>query len=256
MCSLSGEGAKPKLNDEGMRLLPESKARKHASQFDLTQLPAGFYEDPYPTYHALRIFDPVRLMPDGSYFLSRHADLGVVYKDTKTFSSDKKLEFKPKYGDGHLFHHHTTSLVFNDPPLHTRVRKIMAGALTPRAIASMEGPVVMLVDELLDAMERMSHPDLIEDFAAAIPVEVIGNMLDIPREEREPLRAWSLAILGALEPVIDNEQFKAGEDAVRDFTTYLETLVERRRRNPGDPDKDVLTRLKAGDFRNTSCCRT
>ena len=247
MCSLSGEGAKPKLNDEGMRLLPESKARERASQFDLTQLPAGFYEDPYPTYHALRIFDPVRLMPDGSYFLSRHADLEVVYKDTKTFSSDKKVEFKPKYGDGHLFHHHTTSLVFNDPPLHTRVRKIMAGALTPRAIASMEGPVVMLVDELLDAMERMSHPDLIEDFAAAIPVEVIGNMLDIPREEREPLRAWSLAILGALEPVIDNEQFKAGEDAVRDFTTYLETLVERRRRNPGDPDKDVLTRLIEGE---------
>lgn len=237
----------PRLNDEGMRLLPELDARRLASEFDLTQLSTSFYEDPYPTYHALRIYDPVRLMPDGSYFLSRHADLEAVYKDTTTFSSDKKVEFQPKYGDGYLFQHHTTSLVFNDPPLHTRVRKIMAGALTPRAITSMEGPVVALVDELLDAMELNSQPDLIEDFAAAIPVEVIGNMLDVPREEREPLRAWSLAILGALEPVIDNVQFQAGEDAVRDFTAYLETLVERRRRNPGDPDKDVLTRLIEGE---------
>ena len=54
------------------------------------------------------------------------------------FSSDKKREFEPKYGDGLLYEHHTTSLVFNDPPLHTRVRRIIAGAFTPRAIADME----------------------------------------------------------------------------------------------------------------------
>ena len=182
-----------------MGLLPESKARERASQFYLTQLPAGFHEDPYPTHHALCIFDLVRLMPDRSYFLTRHADLEAVYKDTLTFSSDKKVELKPKYGDGHLLHHHTTGLVFNDPPLHTRVHKIMAGALSLRAIARMEGSVFMLVDELLDAMKRMPHNDLIEDFAAAIPVEAIGNMYDVPREEREPLRAWSLAIFGRIE---------------------------------------------------------
>ena len=235
------------LNSDGMRLLTEDNARNLASNFDLTRLPAAFYEDPYPTYHALRMFDPVRLMPDGSYLLTRHADLEAVYKDTTTFSSDKKVEFTPKYGNGYLFKHHTTSLVFNDPPLHTRVRKIIAGALTPRAIADMEAPVIALVDSLLNDLERKSRPDLIDDFAAAIPVEVIGNMLDVPREERGPLRDWSLAILGALEPVIDNAQFKAGEDAVRDFTAYLETLVERRRKQPGDPDKDVLTRLIEGE---------
>ncbi len=235
------------LNNDGMRLLPEATAHQVASNFDLTQLKAAFYEDPYPTYHALRMYDPVRAMPDGSYFLSRHADLEAVYKDTTLYSSDKKVEFKPKYGDGYLFQHHTTSLVFNDPPLHTRVRKIIAGALTPRAIASMEASVLSLVGDLLDAMERKSQPDLIEDYAAAIPVEVIGNMLDVPRDERGPLRDWSLAILGALEPVIDDAQFKAGEDAVRDFSVYLERLVARRRKQPGDPDKDVLTRLIEGE---------
>ncbi len=235
------------VNEDGMRLLPEPVARQVAATFDLANLPAAFYADPYPTYHALRMYDPVRPMPDGSYFVSRHRDLEMIYKDTTTFSSDKKVEFRPKFGDGHLFKHHTTSLVFNDPPLHTRVRRIIAGALTPRAIADMEAPVTALVDRLLDRMAAKGDADLIADFAAAIPVEVIGNMLDVPRAERGPLRDWSLAILGALEPVLSAAQFEAGETAVRDFTAYLEDLVARRRRTPGDPATDVLTRLIEGE---------
>jgi cytochrome P450 len=62
----------------------------------------------------------------------------AVYRDPKAFSSDKTVEFKPKYGDSPLYAHHTTSLVFNDPPRHTRVRKLIAGALTARAISVLE----------------------------------------------------------------------------------------------------------------------
>ncbi|MGI9425215.1 MAG: cytochrome P450, partial [Hyphomicrobiaceae bacterium] len=127
------------------------------------------------------------------------------------------------------------------------VRKIIAGALTPRAIADMERPVTRLVDRLLDDMSTMASPDLIEDFAAAIPVEVIGNMLDVPRDERGPLRDWSLAILGALEPVLTQQQLARGETAVREFLVYLADLISRRRRAPGDPDQDVLTRLIQGE---------
>jgi cytochrome P450 len=91
--------------------------------FSLEALPDAFYDDPYPTYHALQNHDPVHRMPDGSLFLTRHSDLEAIYKDTTRFSSDNKVEFAPKYGaDSLLFEHHTTSLVFNDPPLHTRVR--------------------------------------------------------------------------------------------------------------------------------------
>ena len=106
--------------------------------FDLRALPQSFYDDPYPTYAALRSASPVHRLPDGSLFLTRYADVEHVYRDTTTFSSDKKIEFRPKFGDSPLYEHHTTSLVFNDPPLHTRVRKIIAGALTPRAIGAME----------------------------------------------------------------------------------------------------------------------
>ena len=211
--------------------------------FDLRALPPDFYADPYPWYRALRAEDPVRAMPDGSWFLTRYADVEAVYKDVRSYSSDKKVEFAPKYGDTPLFEHHTTSLVFNDPPLHTRVRRLIAGALTPRAIAAMEPALIALVDRLLDRAAGMGHVDLIEDFAAAIPVEVIGNLLGVPHEDRGPLRDWSLAILGALEPVLTRDQMDRGNAAVRDFVAYLVTLVADRRRRPGDPEHDVLTRL-------------
>src|SRR6202012_2348419 len=74
-----------------------------------------------------------------------------------------------------------------------------------------------------------------------------GNLLDVPIEEREPLRDWSLAILGALEPVIGPEVFARGNKAVRDFLAYLEILVARRRAKPGNPQRDVLTRLIHGE---------
>src|SRR6266850_22691 len=168
-----------------------SDARELAAGFDLEKLTPEFYANPYPTYRALRENEPVKRMPNGSYFLTRYDDLVAAYKNTKVFSSDKKKEFSPKYGDSLLYEHHTTSLVFNDPPAHTRVRRLIMGAL--------------------------------------------------------PLRDWSLAILGALEPVISPEVFARGNKAVKDFLAYLEILVARRREKPGNPDRDVLTRLIRGE---------
>ena len=222
-------------------------ARALAESFDLAKLTPDFYADPYPTYRALRENAPVKRMPNGSYFLTRYDDLVTAYKSTRTFSSDKKTEFAPKYGNSLLYEHHTTSLVFNDPPAHTRVRRLIMGALSPRAIAAMEPDLIRLVDTLLDAMAEKGKVELIEDFASAIPVEVIGNLLDVPHAERGPLRDWSLAILGALEPVISTEAFARGNRAVEQFLAYLETLVERRRAKPGNPSQDVLTRLIQGE---------
>ncbi|MBA2674120.1 cytochrome P450 [Ramlibacter sp.] len=228
-------------------MAPE-RARAIAASLDLRDLPADFYANPFPVYAALRESEPVRRMPDGSYFLTRYADLVPVYRDAQAFSSDKKVEFTPKYGEGApLLEHHTTSLVFNDPPLHTRVRKLIMGALIRRAIAEMEPELVALVDGLLDHIEQRGGGDLVEDFASAIPVEIIGNLLGVPHADREPLRAWSLAILGALEPKLTPEQETLGNRGVSEFTAYLKTLVAERRRHPGDPEHDVLTRLIQGE---------
>ncbi|MDR7148390.1 cytochrome P450 [Hydrogenophaga palleronii] len=236
------------FKDQITPTMSAARAREIAASFDLRALPADFLANPYPVYAVLHETEPIRRMPDGSCFLTRYADLVAVYRDAQTFSSDKHVEFAPKYGaDSPLFEHHTTSLVFNDPPLHTRVRKLIMGALTRRAIAEMEPGLVQLVDQLLDRIDAQGGGDLIEDFASAIPVEIIGNLLDVPHGDRGPLRDWSLAILGALEPVVTPEQHALGNRSVTEMLDYLRTLVTERRRQPGDPERDVLTRLIQGD---------
>jgi cytochrome P450 len=215
--------------------------------FSLSAPPLGFVDDPYPTYAALRQHSPVHALAPGSWLLTRHADVLAAYRSPQ-LSSDKQREFGPRLGLGSpIFEHHTTSLVFNDPPLHTRVRRLLMGALNQRAIVRMEGDVQALVDSLLDRLADEPAPDLIEHFAAQIPVEVIGNLLDVPHAERAPLRDWSLAILSALEPAPDAALLARANAAVTDFTGYLRTLVAERTRRPGDPEADVLTRLIQGD---------
>ena len=214
--------------------------------FQLTRPPADFVDNPYPYYALLREHDPVHALEGGGALLTRYEDILSVYRDARA-SSDKTIEFRPKFGESPLYEHHTTSLVFNDPPLHTRVRRLMLGALNQRAIARMEGDVTRLVDALLDDIAEKPEADLIEAFAARIPVEVIGNLLSVPHSERGPLRAWSLAILSALEPAPGRDVLDRGNRAVSDFIEYLRVLVAERRTHPGNPEVDVLTRLILGE---------
>lgn len=214
---------------------------------DLADPPDGFFEDPYPWYRAQREAAPIARTRDGSLLLTRHADLAAVYRDTVTFSSDKIAEFAPRFGDGPLFEHHTTSLVFNDDPYHGRVRRRLVGVLTPRAVAALGEQLAGYCDRLLDNFVRGGGGDAIADYAAAIPVRVIGDMLGVPEADRQPLRGWSLAILGALEPVPGAERVVRGNAAVAAFAAYLADLIAERRRAPGDPESDLLTRLLASD---------
>jgi cytochrome P450 len=215
-----------------------------ADSFDLKNLPSDFYDDPFTTYRALREQAPVKRLPDGGVFLTRYADVLKVYQDPAAFSSDKKREFAPKYGaDSRLFRHHTTSLVFNDAPYHTRVRRSIMGALMPRALAPLEPKLEHLVSRLLRRAADAGRMDAIADFAGAIPVEVIGDLLNIPDADRGPLRGWSLAILGALEPVLSADVKANGEQALAGFHAYLSSLIAERCTRPGDPEHDVLTRL-------------
>ncbi|HYM02103.1 MAG TPA: cytochrome P450, partial [Stellaceae bacterium] len=219
--------------------------RRAALGFDIKRLERRFLDDPYPLYRALRTHDPIHRMPDGSYFLSRYDDCVEVYRDPATWSSDKKIDFRPNFGDSLLYEHHTTSLVFNDPPYHTRVRKLLAPAFAPRALKALQPRVEALVDRLLDQAAAQRRFDLIADFASAIPVQLIGDMLGVPQGEREPLRAWSLAILGALEPVLSQEQFAHGAAAVGEFKLYLTDLITRRLRAGRGDEGEILSTLVA-----------
>jgi cytochrome P450 len=220
------------------------------SHFDLNNLPNGFYEDPFKYYSSLRQTEPVKFLPDNSVLISSWQDLNTIYRDTQNFKSDKKISFGEKFGNTPLFEHHTTSLVFNDPPLHSRVRKIMTGAMNPKAVALMEPGLEILVKNLLGEMNEEAN--LIEEFAMRIPVEVIGNLFNIPHSLRNPLRDWSLSILGALEPTPTKQELEKGNNAVLEFKEFLKKITDERRRNPGDPDTDVLTRMIIAEESNLS----
>ena len=225
----------------------DQDGRELAARFDLKNLPPDFYEDPFRHYRALREHAPVKRLPDGSVLATRYVDVAAVYRDAKIFSSDKKSEFGPKFGaDSLIYQHHTTSLVFSDPPFHSRVRRIIVGALVPRAITDLVPGIEALVTRLLDEMEEKRDVDLVESFALALPVEIIGNLFGIPPAERSPLRGWTSAILSALEPALTAEQLQRANAAVSEFLEYLKGLIADRRATPGDPERDVLTRLIQG----------
>ena len=224
-----------------------SGERAAALAIDLRALPDEFYEDPFPCYARLRRWDPVHHEPDGSYFLTRYDDVVAVYQDHHRFSSDKRVEFAPKFGDAPLYEHHTTSVVFRDPPDHTRLRKLFAPAFTPKALAALEPRVERLVDALLDRAAARGGFDVVEDFAAALPVALIGDMLGVPGDERGPLRGWSLAILGALEPAPGAERLEAGNRAVEEFKAYLRRLIADRRRRPSTDPGEILSALLAAE---------
>lgn len=222
--------------------------RDWIASFDLRSVSKKFLDNPYPFYRALRENDPVHRQPDGSYFLTRYEDLAAVYRDRR-FGSDKKIEFKPKFGDSPLYLHHTTSLVFNDPPYHTRVRKLLAPAFTPRAVKMLEPRFEALVDRLIERALAQGGMDVITEFAAQLPVEIIGDMLAVPKEERGPLRDWSLAILGALEPSPGADALAWGNRSVSEFADYLSRHIDRYRKG-GLSGGDVLGLLIAAETDN------
>jgi cytochrome P450 len=227
-------------------------ARALAQSFDIKRIDAAFLADPFPTYHALREYDPVHLMHDGSYFLTRYDDCLSVYRDHGVWRSDKHIDFRPAFGDSLLYEHHTTSLVFSDPPYHTRVRKLLAPAFTPRALGRLQPQIEALVDRLLDRAAERGVIDLIDDFAAAIPIQLIGDLLNLPLDERGPLRDWSLAILGALEPTLSPAQFDAGVRAVDEFKTYLSQHIRREAEGGRSGAGEVLAALISGSEFSTN----
>ena len=219
-----------------------------AVAFDLNAIDKSFIDDPYPTLANLREYDPVHYNPDGSVYLTRYEDVRAVYAD-RSMVSDKTDAFSEKFGDGPRYTHHTTSLIFNDPPYHTTVRKLLAHAFTPRKLAEMEPLIEGIVDTLLDDLDGAGDVDFVTAFAMRLPTEVISFMLGVPPEHRHKLRGFSLAILGALDPVVSAERLNNGDAAVAEFGELLNDLINHRRANPERAGQgEVLEALIFGEF--------
>ena len=215
------------------------------SEFNLLNVPEDYVANPYPYLAELRKRSPVHRNPDGTYILTRYDDCVAAYRNPDIWSSAKKADFAPKFGtEATLYEHHTTSVVFIDPPDHTRIRKLFQFAFTRKALAAFEPRIAALVERYLDNFEDQGRMEVVGEFASELPVEVVCDMLGVPKCDRQLIRDWAAAILTALEPSLRREQLDNGNRSVTEFKAYLRDLIRHRRANPGKAmPTEVLTVL-------------
>ena len=212
--------------------------------FDLYNPPSDFIDNVYKYYNLLREKSPIHKNSDGSYVLTSYKDIVSVYRNFKIWSSDKKAEFGEKFGSSPLFEHHTSSVVFVDPPDHTRIRKIFQHAFTPKSILNLESDIKKLVDSYLVMMSDKKKFDFVSGFSFRLPVDVVCSVLGIPNEDRHLIRDWAHKILGALEPKLTSKQLDEGSNAVVNFKQYLKDQIKfRKNHRKLNKDNEILSLL-------------
>ncbi len=205
----------------------------------------GFTDDPYPEYERLRAADPVHESPLGFWVLSRYDDVTALLRSDNSVD-DSKIgpgvfrDVNDAVYDGRRERMRGLSMLDIDPPDHTRLRKLVAKAFTPRSIAALEPRITALVDGALDRIEEAGTVDLVDALAFPLPFAVISEMLGTPPTDAARLRELSGLVVRSLEPVADIELARAILDADDELTAQGHEIVRWKRRHPGD---DLLTRL-------------
>jgi len=207
----------------------------------------GFYDDPYVQYRTLRETDPVHHSPLGLWFLSRWDDCHQVLRLPGT-SVDERNSIVAERNDvleAAAAEHgarRSRSILGTDPPDHTRIRRLMSKAFTPRTVALLETRVAELVEQRLDAAAAHDGPvDLIAELAFPLPFQVIHEMLGMPPDtDAVELRRLSQTVTQVLDPVlamVNTEEIFAAAEALG---RLIDDAVAWKRDHPGD---DLLTRL-------------
>lgn len=188
----------------------------------------AIFDDPYPVYRRLRDEAPVYRDPDDRWWvLSRFDDVAGALRDWPTYSS--KLGPAPENpdDDGRKY-----SVISMDPPRHDRIRGVLKGFFTPKAVAAMEGALQAVVNHHLDRLRPGTTVDAMEAFAFSIPTDVIGDLLGVPQADREQLRVWWEAFLTRHEGEVAMPA--TAIEANRKISAYIGDLIEERREHPGD----------------------
>ena len=197
-------------------------------------------QDPYPTYAKLRGRDPVhrsRLMD--AWVFSRFADVDAILRDHRHFSSDPRKRVASGRRAS-LPNVEEPSMLFLDPPDHTRLRALVNKAFTPRAVAALEPHIRELTTTLLDAVDDPAAFDLMEAVAKPLPVIVIAEMLGIPPEDRAQFAVWSDQRARILEPTLSPDERETADAAMRSLDEYLMPIISARRVDPKD---DIISAL-------------
>jgi cytochrome P450 len=205
----------------------------------------GFTDDPYPHYAAVRAAAPVYQHPFGFWLVTRYEDVSWLLRAPGMSVEDRNMADGPMqqlreatYGDSAEVS--AMSMLDRDPPDHTRLRKLVSKAFTPRAIEALRPRITELVDGMLDTMARQRRVDLVDALAFPLPFAVIGEMLGTPPADHERIRQLSGTVVRSLEPVADPELAAAIIAADAELSGIAAEMIAWKRDNPAG---DLLTAL-------------
>ncbi|WP_328830616.1 cytochrome P450 [Streptomyces sp. YS-B37] len=202
----------------------------------------AFVSDPYPAYAELRERGRVTYYePTDQWLVPRHADVSALLRDRRlgrtyqhrfTHEDFGRTAPPPEHESFHTLNDH--GMLDLEPPDHTRIRRLVSKAFTPRTVEQLKPYVSQLAGELVDGLVAKGGGDLLTDVAEPLPVAVIAEMLGIPESDRAPLRPWSADICGMYELSPSEETAAKAVRASDEFSAYLRELIAARRKNPGD----------------------
>jgi len=200
--------------------------------------------DPHPTYHRMRAEAPIHYVPElDEYVLLRFEDCERVLRDPSMSSDSSRRNVQVRIGATQATAGRVPSMLFMDPPDHTRLRKLVSKAFTPRTVERLRPHVAELVDQMLDAIDPSGF-DLIESLGYPLPVTVICELLGIPTADQHRFGPWSSAVSRMLDADLTEDDIQAGVLAFMEIMSYLDGILEERRAHPRD---DLLSALIAAE---------
>lgn len=218
----------------------------------------AFRADPQPFYDRLRTEEPVHRTPLGMVVLSRYDDVATTLR-SNDFSRDVEANAvespdpvrqalrerrRARIAEGTA----AKTILNLDPPDHTRLRRLVSLAFTPSAVERLRPRVQQLVDDVLDRAAERGAMELVDELAFPVPFQVISDLLAMPTERADELRAWSQVLTAALEPTATEADVLAAGEAGDLMGEYLLEIVAERRRRPGDDLLSALIQVEeAGD---------
>src|SRR5215471_7006755 len=205
----------------------------------------GFTDDPYPQYATLRSGAPAGRHPLGFWLLTRYEDVSGLLRagmsvEDRNITDRDLIELREQMYGEEAARPRGLSMLDRDPPDHTRLRRLVSKAFTPRAVEALRPRITGLVDEMLEAAERQGRVDLVDALAFPLPFAVIAEMLGTPPADHERIRQLSGTIVRSLEPVNDPAMIAAISAADAELTQIAAEMIAWKRANPAG---DLLTAL-------------
>ena len=199
-------------------------------------------QDPYPLYHALREVAPNHPSMLGVRFVSSHAGCVELLR-SHDFTTGFGLAGEG-FEDRPFIQKTMEILVFTNGDQHTRLRRLVGLAFSPRRVEAVEPRLQAFVDTLLDDIAAAGGAELITEYAMPVPAMALTEMLGAPYEDHRAIQGWVDAVANSMKPVLEDELVRLADIATVEFDGYIRDLIAERRKNLGD---DLLSALIAAE---------